>query len=59
VEQIDSMRREREWSAARIAFEPVTISRRTVTWVLGQLGLNRRRFIGPDGDSNRKPHGGG
>lgn len=59
VEQIESMRREHKWSAARIAFElnqtGVTIGRRTVTRILGQLGLNRRRFIDPDGDSNRKP----
>jgi transposase len=51
VEQIASMRREQKWSAARIAFElhqiGVTISRRTVTRTLGQLGLNRRRFIDP------------
>lgn len=60
VEQIESMRREHNWSAARIAFElnqtGVTISRRTVTQALGQLGLNRRRFIDPDGDSNISGH---
>jgi hypothetical protein len=59
IEQIESMGRERKWSAARITFElndtGITISRRTVTRLLAQLGLNRRRFIDPDGGSNRKP----
>lgn len=31
------------------------ISRRTVTRDIGRLGLNRRRFIDPDGDTNRTP----
>lgn len=53
------MRRKHKWSASRITFElndtGVVISRRTVTRLLAQLGLNRRRFIDPDGNSNRKP----
>lgn len=44
---------------SRIAFElaeaGVSISRRTVSRLLVQLGLNQRRFIDPVGDSNRKP----
>ncbi|MDT0382387.1 IS481 family transposase [Streptomyces sp. DSM 42041] len=57
VARIERMRREHKWSAARIAFElravGTTISRRTVTRHLHQLGLNRRRFIDPDGGTNR------
>ena len=59
VARIEAMRREHKWSASRIAFElqqeQVHISRRTVTRLLGQLGLNRRRFIDPNGESNREP----
>lgn len=53
------MRRQHKWSAARIEFEltreGIAISRRTVSRVLLQLGLNRRRFIDPNGESNREP----
>jgi len=56
---IEAMRRGRKWSAARIAFElqdqGVVISRRTASRQLQALGLNRRRFIDPDGDTNRAP----
>jgi transposase len=59
VSAIEAMRRHRKWSAARIAFElnagGVMISRRTVSRHLMALGLNRRRFIDPDGDCNRTP----
>ncbi|MDA3628193.1 IS481 family transposase [Saccharopolyspora sp. WRP15-2] len=59
VEQIETWRRECKWSASRITFElnddGVQISRRTVTRIIGRLGLNRRRFIDPDGDTNRRP----
>lgn len=59
VNRVETMRRERKWPASRIAFElagtGVSISRRTVSRLLVQLGLNRRRFIDPVGDSNRKP----
>lgn len=59
VAQIESMRRQRKWSAARIAFElgqhGVTISRRTVSRHLIALGLNRRRYIDTDGQTNRTP----
>ncbi|MEU6204760.1 IS481 family transposase [Micromonospora musae] len=59
VEQIEAMRRERKWSASRMAFElndtGTRVSRRTVSRLLAQLGLNRRRFIDPDGDTNRAP----
>lgn len=58
VAKIEIMRRNRKWPAARIAFElvadDVMISRRTVTRYLDQLGLNRRRFIDPDGENNRE-----
>jgi transposase len=33
----------------------VMVSGRTVTRLLTHLGLNRGRFIAPDGDTNRKP----
>jgi transposase InsO family protein len=57
VSVIEELRRSRKWSAARIAFElgtqGVRISRRTVSRHLVVLGLNRRRFIDPCGESNR------
>ena len=57
--RIEDMRRTHKWSASRIAFElqadGATISRRTVTRHLETLGLNRRRFIDPSGESNRAP----
>jgi Homeodomain-like domain len=57
VSKIEVMRRQRKWSAARIAFElnaaGVRISRRTVSRQLVALGLNRRRFLDPDGQTNR------
>ena len=56
---IEAMRRDRKWSAARIAFElnarGVVICRRTVSRQLVALGLNRRRFLDPTGDLNRVP----
>ncbi|BBY66675.1 IS481 family transposase [Mycolicibacterium helvum] len=56
---IETMRRTRKWSATRIAFElnaqGVAISRRTVSRHLVALGLNRRRFIDPNGEPNRAP----
>jgi transposase len=59
VRQIEWMRREHKWSAARITFElaqeSTRISRRTVTRLLGQLGLNHRRFLYPTGATNREP----
>jgi hypothetical protein len=57
VARVERVRREHKWSAARIAFEPqadgTTVSRRTVTHRLHQLGLTHRRFIDPDGGTNR------
>ncbi|APE34799.1 hypothetical protein BOX37_13535 [Nocardia mangyaensis] len=57
IEEIEFWRRERKWSASRIAFEinetGVQVSRRTVTRIIDCLGLNRRRFIDPNGDANR------
>lgn len=59
VTQIERMRREHKWSAARITFElelqGTRRSRRTVTRLLGQLGLSQRRFIDPTGETNREP----
>jgi transposase InsO family protein len=59
VRRIEWMRRERKWSAARIAFEleqeGVRLSRRTVTRLLDQLKPNHRRFIDPSGNTNREP----
>lgn len=58
VAAIEAMRREHKWSATRITFElrqeRVTVSRRTVSRHLQLLGLNRRRFIDPNGETNRK-----
>ncbi|MFF0630238.1 IS481 family transposase [Streptomyces sp. NPDC004296] len=59
VSRIETLRRERKWSARRIAFElegeGITLSCRTITRHLDQLGLNRRRFIDPSGQTNREP----
>jgi transposase len=59
VARIEDLRRTQKWSAARIAFElnndGITISRRTVSRHLVRLGLNRRRFIDPNGETNREP----
>ena len=59
VARIEVLRRTRKWSASRIGFEPsqqgVIISRRTVSRHLAVLGLNRRRFIDPTGQTNRSP----
>ncbi len=59
VAEIEAMRRTRKWSASRITFElrtdGITIARRTVTKILRGLGLHRRRFIDPNGETNRKP----
>lgn len=58
VDRIERMRHERKWSASRIAFEleqdGTPVSRRTITRLLAQLGLNRRRFIDPTGETNRE-----
>jgi hypothetical protein len=55
VADIESMRRTRKWSASRITFElrrdGTDIARRTVTKILRNLGLHRRRFI----DRTAKP----
>jgi hypothetical protein len=53
------MRRTRKRSASRIAYElqvhGTPISRRTVTRYLATIGLDHRRFIDPNGESNRTP----
>lgn len=59
IVRIEQLRRERKWSARRIATEltvqGLTVSARTVTRHLARLGLNRRRFLDPGGDTNRQP----
>jgi transposase InsO family protein len=59
VARIETLRRTMKWSAARIAHElldeGIVLSRRTVSRHLFALGLNRRKFIDPNGDSNREP----
>lgn len=59
VLQIEHLRREKKWPASWIAFElqrdGVEISRRTVTRHLDHLGINRRRFLDPNGETNRSP----
>jgi transposase InsO family protein len=58
IARIESMRREHKWPASRIAFEleqaGTTVSRRTIARLLAQLGLNRRKFIDPNGENNRE-----
>lgn len=58
VARIEARRRDKKWAASRIAFEldqdGTHVSRRTVTRHLAQLGLNRRRFIDPNGETNRE-----
>ncbi|MBF4478287.1 helix-turn-helix domain-containing protein, partial [Rhodococcus rhodochrous] len=59
VARIETLRRTRKWSAARIAHElgadGITISVRTVSRHLARLGLNRRKFLDPNGENNRQP----
>lgn len=62
VARIDGLRRSHQWSATRIDFEltqaGTPVSRRTVSRHLAHLahlGLNRRRFIDPNGDSTHEP----
>ena len=59
VKQIESMRREHKWSVSRIAFElnrvETPVSRRTISRLLAQLGLNTRKFIDSNGETNREP----
>lgn len=56
--RIEQLRREEKWSASRIAYElgadRSPVSRRTITRHLAQLRLNRRRFIDPNGETNRE-----
>ncbi|MEV6325554.1 IS481 family transposase [Nocardia sp. NPDC051787] len=61
IVRIEQLRRERKWSAQRISTElaaeglSVSVSVRTVSRHLARLGLNRRRFLDPNGESNRQP----
>ena len=60
VELIETWRREKKWSARRIAYEladkhGVRCCMRTVTRWLDRLGLNRIRDITPDGENLRRP----
>lgn len=58
VKRIETMRREHKWSASRIAFEldqnGTPVSHRTITRLLAQLGLSQRKFIDPNGETNRE-----
>lgn len=59
VARIEQLRRDNKWSAHRIglelAGEGISISTRTISRHLVLLGLNRRRFIDPSGQTNRTP----
>jgi len=59
VARIETLRRTRKWSAARIAHElaadGISISVRTVSRHVAHLGLNRRKFLDPNGENNRQP----
>jgi hypothetical protein len=59
IVRIEQLRRERKWSARRIATELRTegtsVSVRTVSRHLHRLGLNQRRVLDPAGASNRAP----
>ncbi|TDQ04794.1 transposase IS481 family protein [Labedaea rhizosphaerae] len=59
VARIERLRRDRKYSARRIAHElageDTQISVRTVSRQLAHLGLNRRRFLDPTGENNRTP----
>jgi transposase InsO family protein len=59
VARIERLRRDRKFSARRIAHElageGITVSVRTVSRQLVHLGLNRRRFLDPTGETNRQP----
>lgn len=58
VTRIEQLRRQRKYSARRIATElaaeGITISVHTVGWHLLHLGLNRGRFLDPTGATNRQ-----
>jgi transposase InsO family protein len=59
IERIEAWRREKKWSAQRITYELAglgfAIDRRTVTRQLTRLGLGQRRFLDPNGQTNRTP----
>ncbi len=59
VERIEQLRRDNKWSARRITLElasqGVRISERTVGRWLARLGISQRRFLDPDGSTNRRP----
>lgn len=59
VDRIEQLRRTRRWSGRRIALElaaeGTVVSVRTVGRHLAQRGLNRRRFLDPNGEPNRVP----
>ena len=61
VARIERLRREKKWTARQIARElageGVEISVATVGRWLARLGINRRRFLDPDGSTNREGPG--
>ena len=52
IERIEQLRRELKW-AVRHTHELGTEGVRV--WCAADLGLNRRRFLDPTGESNRAP----
>lgn len=59
VARIEQLRRERKYSARRIAIElaaeQTPVSASTVGRWFVRLGINQRRFLDPDGSTNRRP----
>jgi transposase InsO family protein len=59
VDRIEKLRRDKKWSARQIAdqltAEGHQLSVSTVGRWLKRLGINRRRFLDPNGAENRKP----
>lgn len=59
IAHIETWRRQHQWSAQRITDELANlgfvINRRTVSRHLARVGLGKRKFIDPSGESNRKP----
>ena len=57
MNHVEFLRRDHKWAASRIAFElaqeDITISPRSVSQILRDLGLNQRRFIDSTGDTNQ------
>ncbi len=61
VARIETLRRKKKWTARQISrelgLEGVSISVATVGRWLQRLGINRRKFLDPDGSTNQQPTG--